>query len=81
MSSACREILKRAALIAGAINSAPLKSASFGTFLAETRKVQRINQCDKLKLRLSVLISRNNKGTKKKPVILSKAKPRRRIYA
>ena len=35
-----REILKRAALIAGAINSASLKSASFGTFLAETRKVR-----------------------------------------
>ena len=34
-----REILKRAYLIAGAINSAPLKSASLGTFLAETRKV------------------------------------------
>ena len=44
-----RKILKRAALIAGAINSAPLKSASFGTFLAETRKVRRTNRNDKLK--------------------------------
>ena len=34
-----RKILKRAALIAGAINAAPLKLASLGTFLAETRKV------------------------------------------
>ena len=49
MPRACLEILKRAALIAGEINSAPLKSASFGTFLAETRKVQRINQSNKLK--------------------------------
>ena len=28
---------------------APLRSASFGTFLAETRKVRRINLHDKLK--------------------------------
>jgi hypothetical protein len=34
-------------LIAGAINSAPLKSASFGTFLAETRKVRSACQKDK----------------------------------
>jgi hypothetical protein len=47
MPSACLEILKRAALIAGAINSAPLKSASFGTFLAETRKVRRVYLYDK----------------------------------
>ncbi len=33
-----RVILKRAALIAGAINSAPLKPASFRSFLAGTRK-------------------------------------------
>ena len=38
MPSARLEILKRAALIAGAINSAPLKSASFRPFLAESRK-------------------------------------------
>ena len=47
--SARREILKRASLLAGASNSAPLKSASLGTFLAETRKVHTFCLNDKLK--------------------------------
>jgi hypothetical protein len=39
-------------LIAGAINSASLKSASFGAFLAETRKAHKCDWFAKLKFEL-----------------------------
>ena len=54
--------LRGAALIAGAINSAPLKSASFGAFLAETRKARNCDQFDKLKFECGSIVSGRKVG-------------------